>query len=381
MNRLTRFLACTLTLFLSALPIMAQVTTGYVRVGVVLPLKEKSPRGAKMVEFYQGLLMAADSVRRQGCSIYIVALHSGNTAAAMDSLIATRQLVNLDIVFGPLDAAQLPALADYCDLHGTRLVVPFTSISTHVEGHPKHYLVNAPRSIVQREAAWFIQNLFPEENVVIVDCGEQNDEGAALVERVRMAMDERGVYVQQVKVDDSDEAYNHALALEKNNILVLNSSSLQAINALRNRLRDYLAAHTHLHISLFGYPAWQSYASQMLSDFYQFDTYIYTSFYRDPNEPRTLQLEQKFQDFCRWPIAPTFPRYGLLGFDLGYYFLHGIARYGKLFEANLVAVDTKPFQNPLRFVNQGDGNGHINTFVEIVHYTNYQAVEILYRNQ
>ncbi|MBR0434228.1 MAG: hypothetical protein IJK15_11130 [Bacteroidaceae bacterium] len=381
MNRLTRFLACTLTLFLSALPIMAQVTTGYVRVGVVLPLKEKSPRGAKMVEFYQGLLMAADSVRRQGCSIDIVALHSGNTAAAMDSLIATRQLVNLDIVFGPLDAAQLPALADYCDLHGTRLVVPFTSISTHVEGHPKHYLVNAPRSIVQREAAWFIQNLFPEENVVIVDCGEQNDEGAALVERVRMAMDERGVYVQQVKVDDSDEAYNHALALEKNNILVLNSSSLQAINALRNRLRDYLAAHTHLHISLFGYPAWQSYASQMLSDFYQFDTYIYTPFYRDPNEPLTLQLEQKFQDFCRWPIAPTFPRYGLLGFDLGYYFLHGIARYGKLFEANLVAVDTKPFQNPLRFVNQGDGNGHINTFVEIVHYTNYQAVEILYRNQ
>lgn len=381
MNRLTRFLACTLTLFLSALPIMAQVTTGYVRMGVVLPLKEKSPRGAKMVEFYQGLLMAADSVRRQGCSIDIVALHSGNTAAAMDSLIATRQLVNLDIVFGPLDAAQLPALADYCDLHGTRLVVPFTSISTHVEGHPKHYLVNAPRSIVQREAAWFIQNLFPEENVVIVDCGEQNDEGAALVERVRMAMDERGVYVQQVKVDDSDEAYNHALALEKNNILVLNSSSLQAINALRNRLRDYLAAHTHLHISLFGYPAWQSYASQMLSDFYQFDTYIYTPFYRDPNEPRTLQLEQKFQDFCRWPIAPTFPRYGLLGFDLGYYFLHGIARYGKLFEANLVAVDTKPFQNPLRFVNQGDGNGHINTFVEIVHYTNYQAVEILYRNQ
>ena len=381
MNRLIRFLALTLTLSLSTLPSLAQVTTGYVRVGIVLPLKEKSPRGAKMVEFYQGLLMAADSVRRQGASIDIVALHSGSTAAAMDSLIAAHQLVNLDVVFGPLDAAQLPALADYCDLHGTRLVVPFTSIATLVEGHPKHYLVNAPRSSVQREAAWFIQNLFPEENVVIVESGEQNDEGAALAERVRMAMDERGVYVKQLKVDDSDEAFNQALVLDKNNVLVLNSSSLQAVNALRNRLRNYLAANARVHISLFGYPAWQSYASQMLSDFYQFDTYIYTPFFRDPNEPHTLQFEQRFQNFCRWPIAPTFPRYGLLGFDLGYYFLHGIARYGKLFEANLVAVDTKPFQNPLRFVEQGDGNGHINTFVEIVHYTNYQAVEILYRNQ
>ena len=154
---------------LAVAPLVAQVTTNFVRMGVVLPLKEKSQRGAKMVEFYQGLLMAVDSVKRQGCSVDVVALHSGNTAASMDSLIASRQLLNLDIVFGPLDAAQLPALADYCKLHDTRLVVPFTSLTAHIEGNPKHYIVNASRALVQREAGWFIQNLFPEENVIIVD--------------------------------------------------------------------------------------------------------------------------------------------------------------------------------------------------------------------
>jgi len=162
---------------------------------------------------------------------------------------------------------------------------------------------------------------------------------------------------------------------------VPNSSSLQAVTALRDRLRNYLAAHTRLHITLFGYPAWQTYVSQLQSDFYQFDTYIYTPFYRDPNEPKMLQFEELFKERTRWPMAPTFPRYGLLGFDLGYYFLRGIARYGKLFESNLVAIEVQPFQNPLRFERQGEGNGFINTFVQIVHYTNYQAVEILYRNQ
>ena len=366
---------------LAVAPLVAQVTTNFVRMGVVLPLKEKSQRGAKMVEFYQGLLMAVDSVKRQGCSVDVVALHSGNTAASMDSLIASRQLLNLDIVFGPLDAAQLPALADYCKLHDTRLVVPFTSLTAHIEGNPKHYIVNASRALVQREAGWFIQNLFPEENVIIVDCNESNDEGAALAERVRMAMDERGVYVHQVKVDDSDEAFNHAFSISKNNIFVPNSSSLQAINALCTRLRNYLAGNAHGHVSLFGYPAWQSYASQLQADFFHYDTYIYTSFYRDPNAPRVLQLEQDFQARCRWPMSPTYPRYGLLGFDLGYYFLHGIAKFGKDFERNLVAVEVEALQNPLRFEQQGDGNGYVNTFVEIVHYTPSQTVEILYRNQ
>lgn len=374
-------LAASLLLTAATATVVAQVTTNYVRMGVVLPLKEKSPRGAKMVEFYQGLLMAVDSMKHQGCAVSVVARNSGSTAAQMDSLLATNPFINCDIVFGPLDAAQIPALADYCALRGIRLVVPFSTQTAAIEGRPRNYLVNAPRSIVQREAAWFAQNLFSDENIVIVDAGESNDEGSAMTERLRMAMDERGIEVQQVKVNASDDAFDAVLNPDKKNVLMPNSASLEALNALRERMRSFAAAHPGFNISFYGYPAWQTYASQMQSDLFQFDTYVYTPFYRDAQSPAVLQLEQRFEQNFSWPVQRTFPRYALLGFDVGYYFIKGLAKYAKNFEANLVATVTQPLQNPLRFERAAEGDGYVNNFVQVVHYANYQAVEILYRNQ
>ncbi len=89
-----------------------------------------------MVEFYQGLLLAVDSMRHEGLSIEITAVHSGSTANDMDQLLLKRPIENCDVVFGPLDMAQLTALADYCDLRGVLLVVPFATEDTKLTGHP-----------------------------------------------------------------------------------------------------------------------------------------------------------------------------------------------------------------------------------------------------
>lgn len=359
----------------------AQEFSHHVRMGVVLPLKEKSSRGAKMVEFYQGLLMAVDSVKRMGCSVDVTAVHSGTSSGSIDSLIAKSAFSNCDVIFGPLDVAQLPALADYCDLHGIRLVVPFSSLATQVTGHPLHYLVNAPRFMMQRQAAWFVQQLFAEDNVIVVESNEKNEEGTALVERVRMAMDEKDLYVQQVNINASNDAFFQVFDTERMNVLLLDSSTLPALNAFRAKLRALMTAHPDCRISVFGYPAWQSYASQVQSDLFQFDTYIYTSFYRDPNDHRVQAFEQRFKNHFGHAMGATFPRYGLFGFDLGFFFLSGIGQYGELFEVNHVAINTDPYQNPLNFQKQSTNDGYINDFIELVHYANYHATEILYRNQ
>ncbi len=369
-----------LSLMLIAPASYGQPLTHKVRMGVVLPLKEKTSRGAKMVEFYQGLLMAVDSVKRMGLSVEVTALHSGSSAAAMDSLLMKSPLGQCDVIFGPLDVAQLPALADYCDLRGIRLVVPFSTLATQVHGHQLHYLVNAPRHEVQKQAAWFAQAVFPDENFVILESNEKNDEGASLIERVRTEMDSHGVYVKQINISVDDSAFEAVLDPNKMNVLFINSSTLSALNALLNKLRPFAAQHPQFRFSLYGYPAWQTYAAQTLSDLYRFDTYIYTSFYRDPNDKCVLHFEQRFKNNFGRPMAQTFPRYGLFGFDLGYYFLYGLGKYGDQFEANLNIMSCDPLQHAMDFESQGESDGYINQFVELVHYANYQATEILYRN-
>lgn len=352
-----------------------------VKMAVVLPLKEKSPRGAKMVEFYQGLLLAVDSLKHEGLNVHVTALHSGSSASEMDALLSSNSLAECDLLFGPLDAAQLPALADYCDIHDIRLVSPFSTLATQVKGHPLYYLMNAPRYTFQEEAIWFIKSQFTDYNVVAVECNEQNDEGSAFIEQLRSALSTQGTYVRQLNVNGDDIAYFQAFSPLRKNLVVLNSSTIKALNTFLPKLKAFRRENPNFTISLFGYPDWQTYTSQLLKDFYEQDTYVFTSFYRNPLAPRDQAFDNRFNTWFRHPMGQTFPRYGQMGFDFGYFFLRGLALFGDRLEENLDKVPANPYQHPLWFERNGEADGFINTFVELIHYSPLQSIELMTRNR
>lgn len=353
-----------------------------VSMAVVLPLKEKTARGAKMVEFYQGLLMAVDSLKKEGLSVNVQAIHSGSTASEMDQLLFSQKLKDCDVVFGPLDAAQLTALADYCDLHEIHLVVPFPNSSTQVTGHPYHYLVNAPQERIQAEAAWFVKNHFTDHNVVVVQCNDNNTEGTAFCEQVRIALSTQGKAAKPLNLESDDAAFLFALSQQKKNLIILNSTSLKALNQIIAKLKDFKREHPDYEIALFGYPAWQTYTAQLLQEFYELDTYVFSTFYRNPLSQRNEAMDRQFMTWFHRPMSTTFPRYALMGFDTGYFFLRGISLYGrKHLQENIVRVPSTPYQHPFYFENTGDGNGFINTFVQLIHYSPQQAIELVTRNR
>ena len=378
-----RFSIILLSLLIISASLLAQGVqdTRHVRMGVVLPLKEKNARGAKMVEFYRGLLMAVDSMKHEGLSIDVYAMHSGASAADMDALVVSRQMKDCDIIFGPLDAAQLTGLADYCDLNDKILVVPFSSSTYQATGHQRFFTITAPQETIQQEALWFVQDQFANHNVIIVDCNEKNEEGKAFTEQLKKDMSERGVYVRPLNIDSDDDAFLQAFHQDRKNLIVLNSTSVKALNQLTPKLNDFKRQHPEYQFSLFGYPAWQTYTSQLLSEFYAFDTYIYTTFYRNPLSQRCEALDRQFMNWFHTPMSNTFPRYALMGFDIGYFFLRGLSIYGKeRLPYNIAQVPSRPYQHPLYFEQMGDGNGYLNTFVQLVHYTPYQSIELITRN-
>ena len=351
---------------------------GKVRMGVVLPLKESTHRGAKMVEFYQGILMAVDSLRHEGLSIEVQAVHSGSTAAQMDSLLAVTRLSDCDVIFGPLDAAQVPALADYCDLHKVRLVVPFSTSSIQLIGHPHYYQVTQLQTEVQAEAVSILTNTYGKSNYIFVDTADDNITGKNLVKLFKDQLTNLEATSHNLPLTADSTAYEKVMSMTTSNVVVLNSSSIRSLNLLLPHLESFQRQHPFCEITLFGYPDWQTYTSQRLADFYKYNTYIYTSFFRNPLEQRTGAFERQFMHWFGRPMFQTFPRYGMMGFDLAYYFLRGLQIYGEELEQHHVDVPFYPFQHPLRFEHESQKNGYVNRHVELIHYTPKQTIEILF---
>lgn len=373
---------CTILIIGLLLPTCTLWAAGFgtVRMGVVLPLKDKTNRGAKMVEFYQGILMAVDSMRHEGLSIEVKALHSGSTAAEMDALLASNSLANCHVVFGPLDAAQLPALADYCDIHHVRLVVPFSTSSAQVAGHPMYYQANETQPDVQSAASDLLTRVFANGNYVFADTGDDSAEGNAFVARLKDQLANKGMEGRPLPVAADGSAYENVLSATSPNVVVLNSPSLRAVNVLLPQLEEYQRQHPGSSISLIGYPDWQTYTSQHLADFHKYNTYIYSTFYRNPLEERINNFERLYMRWFGHPMIQTYPRYCMMGFDMAYYFLRGLQIYGNELEQRHADVPNYPLQHNMRFERLDENSGFVNRHVQLIHYTPQQTIEFITSN-
>ena len=352
-----------------------------IHVGVLLPLKEQSSRGPKMIEFYQGMLMAVDSLRREGLFIDVEAHNCGTTAEEMDSLLASCSLTSCDLIIGPLDAVQVAPLADYCNIHYIRLVQPFASVTALAQNHPRHYVVTAPRDTVQAEAVNFVRKELMDFNYILVDSHEQNEEGVALANQLRYMLNREGAYLRPLDIDGGDMDFFQAFNPLRQNLVAINTPSLKALNKLLPKLKKYQQEHPDCAISLLGFPSWQTYTTQLQQDFHQFDSFVYTPFYRNPSSKKVASLEAEFERWFSRPMTNTFPRYAMMGFDVALYFLGGIARFGNSFEQHLAEVPFQPLHTPLRFVRMNDDSGFVNHAVEFVHYTRQQDIEVLMRTE
>ena len=374
-----RFLILLLAAMVVMSPSSAQSEAEPSRVclGVVLPLKEATNRGPKMVEFYRGVLLAADSLSRDGLCVDIEVYDCGRTADDMDSLLMTHSLAQCDVIFGPLDAVQVPLLSDYCNLHGIRLVQPFAQTVAQATCHPLHYVVTAPRDTVQNVVVDFVRKELSDHNYVLVDTHEQNEEGVALANAMRYKLGHDGAFLRLLDIDGNDMDFFQAFNTLRRNLVIINSPSLKALNKFLPRLKEFQSQYPDCQITLLGFPSWQTYTTQLQSDFHQFDAFVYTPFYRNPQDDNVARFEETFSEWFHTPVANTFPRYALMGFDLASFFLNGMARYGNEIEQNLLDIPPHPLQNLLYFVHSGEGSGYVNHGVTFVHFTRDNEVEVL----
>ena len=349
----------------------------HVRMGVILPFKGGSLDNKKMVEFYRGTLMAVDSLKRQGLSVDVYAYDSGKTPADMKNVVEQHPLSEMDLIIGPLYADQIGALNTYCKQHDIRLVVPFSSLGDPVYQNPLYYAVNAPKAFVQAEAARLSLQLFSKEQIILLDCNESTADGKAFFESLKKQGTEYGATFATLHIENDEMQWLKAMNQYKQNVIVPASSDIRLLNKLLPKLKELAAAHPEYRISLVGYPEWQTYTGTLLEDFYRFNTYIYTPFYRNPLSASTSQFEHTYQRTFNETTLTSWPRFGMLGFDIAYFFLKGLSAQGDALEQHVRQVAVTPYQHRLTFERTSNWGGFINTEMQFVHYSPDHQIELI----
>ncbi len=345
-----------------------------IKAAIILPLMLEdsiSSEQMKMVEFYEGVLLALDSLKRQGVSVDLHIYDSGNKWASIQPILAKPEMQQMNLIIGPVYDQHIAEAAAFAESNGIRMVVPFARQVDAVFTNPYIYQVNTPQSYFYSEVydRFFMQ--FPHPNVIFFESPEEEDDD--LIDGFKRELSYREVPYTVLVADtatNKDTIMAH-LDTGRQNILMMTSEKSGSLNNMipifQLLVRD--TASTKYDMHLFGYPQYQVYTSNHLASFYEIDTYFYSSFYTNNLLPAAKAFHQKYRRTYSKEIVNRYPKYAILGFDIAYYFLKAMHLYGTEMDSRLGEMKYTPLQTGFKFERVNNWGGFINRKVFFVHFS------------
>ena len=328
----------------------------------------------RMVEYYQGVLMAINELKKNGTSFDIHTYDTQNNATTVRQILARSEMKDMDLIIGPGHATHIPAISAFSKQNKIRLVVPFTSKCDEVFGNPYLYQVNTPQSYLYSEVYEHFLRKFRGNNIIFVDAGDGETDKREFIGGFKQELKDQHIPFREINAN-SKESIEQALQSGTENILIPTSGSNIALIKLLPYLKalklSWEAEETpdKYSLHLFGYPEWQTYTTDHLDDFYTFDTYFYTSFYANNLSVSVVNFQKEFRQWYHKEILNTYPKYAILGYETAHYLLKGLSLYGNKLEQHLNNIQVTPIQTSFRFERVSNWGGFINKKVFFIHFT------------
>ncbi len=351
-----------------------------IKAAIILPfLAEEAGQSesARMVEYYEGFLMAVDSLKRSGVSVDLYTYNSGSETTSLNTLLAKSEMKEMNIIFGPMHQSHIKPLADFANQYNIRLVIPFTSKDNTVYRNPFIYQINTPQSYLYSEVYDHFIRQFPKANVIFIEGNAENADKAEFIKGLKEELRNRSIPTKTVSEESTSVELKATLRNDHNNLFIPTSGSNLTLIKVLPQLTLLVRENPESDIHLFGYPEWQTYTKDHLETFFEIDTYFYSSFYTNNLLPAAINFTKNYRKWYGKDMDERYPKYGMLGFDTGYFFLKGLSRYGSGLEKNLDKMNLIPIQTGFKFERVNNWGGFINKKVFFVHFTkNFELIKL-----
>lgn len=353
-----------------------------IKAAVVLPFNTDGTgtidEQVRMVEYYEGFLMAVDSLKEKGVSIDLYTYDSGKTTASVKQILNKPEMKTMDIIFGPAHADQVKPMAEFAEKNNLRLVVPFTSKGDDVFNNPSVYQINTPQSYLYSEVYEHYLRKFPNAHVVFLDANTGHTDKADFIKGLKEELKNRQMTFKELKGEDiNPEGMKLVVDSLRENVIIPTSGRNVALIKILPQMIVTSREHPNYNMKLFGYPEWQTYTDDHLASFFELDTYFYSSFYTNNLFPEAIRFTNAYRKWYSKDMANTFPKYGMLGFDTAYFFLLGLHKYGSNFEDCMNQMMITPIQTGFKFDRVNNWGGFINRKVFFVNFTkNFELIKL-----
>ncbi len=322
----------------------------------------ETSKSFQFLPFYEGFLLALDSLKKSGLKIKLYVYDVDKDTAKTRLFLQKPELKSMDLMIGVLYHRNFQMVAAFAERNKINIVNPISERTDLVAGNPFVFKVRPSKKAQLEQLADFISAEFYRGQVLIVRNGQYNDKDAP--DRLKKECQERKLNAQIV---EGQAAVIGRLSKEKDNYLVFFSDNPAYTLDLTRRLYEL---RNEYNLTLVGLPDWSAMDELETEYLVALKTHVVSANAIDYDDPDVKKFVRHFQ--TRYKSDPS--RLAFQGFDVSYYFLSALKFYGPHFGHCLGELKINSLQTEFDLV-QTKGNGFENRHWMVFRYENYKLVK------
>lgn len=366
---------------------------------VPAPGREIPPHSVKSIEFYEGVLIALDSLKEQGLSLFVSVFDSQRDTSLVEELLLKKELKEADLIIGPLSSADLQLVAEFGKNNQKAIVSPFNPIPGLTSENPYFIQINPS---FQVHSDQIIKNLNkiavrPEisrvpmqQNLLILALENDSTKVTTLQKSYAFYQKDTAAKITQILRKNASIDINTLRPYFKKdqlNIVIIPNDSDEGFvyNSLREiqKLVDIVEPRKGYQIAIVGMDIWKYYERINFQYFEAMNLHLSSEYFYDENSKRS----QVFKENYKAIYGISAREFSFIGFDVMLYFGQMLQKYGTHFAAHLWKEQTQlnhtkfEIEPNLEIISPLDGinpmgryifKNYENKYTNFLKYENYQ---------
>ena len=313
----------------------------FVKVALLLPfsakdypvfvdtLVEKMPvqisaRSEQFISFYEGVLLAVDSLKNQGYKVNLKVFDTERSAEKMYTMVDEIDRFHPDLIIGPVYGSVYKALMDDLTNKNIPVIYPLSSRSEEFGVYPDFIQVNPSMKALTVAMSDWLREEAEEANLVCLNL-TGNEVSHSDLEDIRLFKE----YMHRIGSMNFYDWNTSAVPLDglrlqllpdRENIIILPTTKEAEVS----KILPILSALTDgYRITVVGFPEWQAFTSVDHETYFKLNTKIFTYSYVDNTTEPAKRFALKYRKY--FYTEPNNLAYK--AFDMSLYFIELAAKY------------------------------------------------------
>lgn len=319
--------------------------------------------------FYQGLMLALDSLKQKGVSLNLNVFDMTEDVQKARSFIGKPDMKKMDVIIGPFFKEPFNIVAHFAKENKIKIINPVITDNSSFPAYQGIFNVSPNASIQIEQLVYYLYKKHNDKNILIVNNNSANEQNILNIIKTYwdsiVGSDSNFFrYTEVLYNRDGLTGIINNLKAGKTNIVLCLSNNEAFIS---NFIRKLSEIQEEDKIMLFGLPGWQKFNNIELAYLDKLKYHYFSTLFINYRNESVLDFIEKFR--LKYEIEPD--NYAFLGYDMGMFFINSLHDYGPNFTDCINNIPTDFLSSALQFrVNPLQGS-YDNITISFLRYNNF----------